>query len=34
MAWLTVACIVLLVGALVQLFSRIMVCIIRAILNK
>jgi len=28
MAWLTVACIVLLAGALVQLFSRVMVCII------
>jgi hypothetical protein len=28
MAWLTVACIVLLAGALVQLFSRVVVCII------
>ncbi len=34
MAWLTVACIVLLAGALVQLFSRVVVCIIRAILNR
>jgi hypothetical protein len=34
MAWLIVACIVLLAGALVQLFSRVMLCIIRAIINK
>lgn len=34
MAWVIVTCIVLLAGALVQLFSRIMLCIIRAIINK
>ena len=34
MAWLIVTCIVLLAGALVQLFSRIMLCIIRAVINK